>query len=185
MDTKMPYLIIINGAPGVGKTTLAKRLHKDLAIGLVTKDAFKEFLFDTVGADDRDWSFALGKEAIDFCYHFTKFALQHERSVIFESAFWPEHAKRDVEQLIQETGVRALEIYCTVTEETRHQRFNERIESGERHHGHADSPITTSDGLEKYGPLDVCQRVDVDTGEFYDEAYTDLLNVIKKFAKGE
>lgn len=185
MQDPRAYLVIINGAPGVGKTTLAKRLQKDLDIGLVTKDGFKEFLFDTVGTGDREWSFTLGKEVIHFCYHFVKLSLQNDRPVIFESAFWTEHAVKDMRLLLEEVHVPALEVYCTVDEETRQRRFNQRLVNGERHPGHADSPTTSASDVEKYLPLDVSRRVDIDTGELDDSAYTDLLNVIRTFTKGD
>lgn len=42
-------LIIINGLPGTGKTTIAKPLASKLGFPLIAKDGIKEFLFDTVG----------------------------------------------------------------------------------------------------------------------------------------
>lgn len=185
MSSNSPYLLIINGAPGVGKTTLAKRLHKDLGIGLVSKDLFKEFLFDTVGTGDREWSFLLGKEVIQFCYHFAKLSIQNKRSVVFESAFFVEYARGDMREIIEQTHVRPLELYCSLDESERQRRFGARIESGERHIGHADSISETAiTNIEKYAPLDVCQRITIDTGAFGDAEYDKLLSSIKEFVKG-
>jgi len=46
-------LIIINGLPGTGKTTIAKPMAEQLGFPLVSKDTIKEFLFDTIGVSDR------------------------------------------------------------------------------------------------------------------------------------
>lgn len=185
MSTHSPYLVIINGAPGVGKTTLAKRLHKDLGASLVSKDMWKELLFDTVGTGDRKWSSLLGKELIAFIYHFTQVCLTNERSVILENAFYAEYARGDIRRLIEQTHVRPLEVYCTLDETERQRRFGARIESGERHPGHTDTIAETAlADKNTYEPLDICQRITVDTGVFGEAEYDKLLNTIKEFVKG-
>ena len=42
-------LIIINGAPCTGKTTLGRKLAKQLCLPFLSKDGIKEVLFDTLG----------------------------------------------------------------------------------------------------------------------------------------
>ncbi len=53
-------LIIILGPPGTGKTTLGKRIAKDLNLPFVHKDGIKELLFDKLGWSDRVWSRKVG-----------------------------------------------------------------------------------------------------------------------------
>jgi predicted kinase len=185
MSHQPPYLLIVNGAPGAGKTTLAKQLHADLNISLVSKDMWKELLFDTVGTGDRTWSSLLGKELIAFIYHFANVCLANDRPVILENAFYAGYARQDLGKLIQQTHARPLEIYCTLDEAERQRRFAARIESGERHPGHTDTvEDTTLAGIDTYAPLDICQRITVDTGAFGDIEYDNLLSSIKEFVKG-
>lgn len=65
-------LLIVVGPPASGKTGLARRLAVDLRLPLLSRDDFKECLFDTLGSGwrvagmmtsdtpDREWSKRLG-----------------------------------------------------------------------------------------------------------------------------
>lgn len=62
-------LILITGHPCTGKTTLGKRLAEELNLPFVSKDDFKELLFDTLGWKDREWSKKLGTASYTILYH--------------------------------------------------------------------------------------------------------------------
>ena len=53
-------LIIINGAPGTGKTILGRKLSQELSLPLLSRDDIKESLFDNLGWRDHAWSEKLG-----------------------------------------------------------------------------------------------------------------------------
>lgn len=55
-----PVLVIVLGAPGAGKTTLARRIAAEIGWPLLVRDDIKEILFDTLGWSDRQWSRKLG-----------------------------------------------------------------------------------------------------------------------------
>ena len=61
-------LVIINGLPETGKTTITKPLSDTLGFPLISKDTVKEFVFDTIGVGDREWSKTLGKVSSEFLY---------------------------------------------------------------------------------------------------------------------
>jgi predicted kinase len=52
----MPVCIVVSGPPCAGKSTLAARLAARAGWPLLAKDAYKERIFDHLGARDRDWS---------------------------------------------------------------------------------------------------------------------------------
>src|SRR5688500_5640391 len=64
MQGTTPALIIVNGLPATGKTTLSIQLADALGLALFSKDMFKEILFDTLGWSDRAWSRRLGVASI-------------------------------------------------------------------------------------------------------------------------
>ena len=49
----MNRLIIVTGAPGTGKTTLALDLSRRLGLPVLSRDDLKERLFDRIGWKDR------------------------------------------------------------------------------------------------------------------------------------
>lgn len=68
MAGRRPLLVLVNGAPASGKSTLAARLARELALPLIAKDALKEVLFDTLGAPDHARSRELSAASYDLIY---------------------------------------------------------------------------------------------------------------------
>src|SRR3954471_22990851 len=60
---KKPRLVLIVGAPGAGKTTLARHLGAALGFAVLTKDGLKEGLADELGSGDLVRSRELGQMA--------------------------------------------------------------------------------------------------------------------------
>ena len=79
-----PLVILVNGLPATGKTTLARRLATDLRLPLLAKDAIKETLFDTLGWSDRVWSRRLGAVTFTLLYMLLEEQLRAGRSCVVE-----------------------------------------------------------------------------------------------------
>jgi predicted kinase len=133
-----PLLIIVTGQPCAGKTTLARRLAADLDLPLVSRDAIKERLFDTLGWSDREWSRRLGRASYALLYDTAELLLRAGQSLIIESNFSAVHLIDDLRKLKQEAGCATLVVHCRAEWETLARRFRQRSASGERHPGHVD-----------------------------------------------
>jgi cytidylate kinase len=177
-------LIIVNGLPGTGKTTIAQPLALKLGLPLISKDTIKEFLFDTVGLGDREWSKMLGKASSEFLYSVTDDLLANDKSVIIESAFELSFATRKIQSYIDKYNPDIIEIYLMTKQDTRRQRFIDRNESGVRHVGHVDQANylkeNEAEPYEKYEPLNLGKLIKIDTTNS-PVNLGQLINEIQKF----
>lgn len=165
-------LIIINGLPATGKTTLAEPLSRELQIPLISKDSIKEFLFDKLGSKDRRWSKTLGGLSYEFIYAITDTMLDEGQSIMIENAFEVAFAKPRLEHIISKHSPDVLEVYCYTSPAVRKQRFVVRNESGNRHAGHSDhenyQENTGPEPLDKYAPLELGHMLRIDTTNILD-----------------
>ncbi len=131
-------LIIVLGAPGVGKTTLARRMADELGLPLLVRDDVKEILFDTLGWSDREWSRKLGYASWLILRYMVGQFLGAGQSVIVESNFRADREGGSFEDLIARYHPRIVQVLCETAPDVAYERFKRRAESGERHPGHID-----------------------------------------------
>ena len=174
-----PKLIIIQGAPASGKTTVSRYLVEQLnGVLLVSKDSIKEFLFDNQPSGDRDWSRVLGKASIAAMYEITKVFLASGRHVILESAFDTEYARADIKRL----NADVFEVYCRCDEDKTIERFKARAMS-ERHPGHLDEAANyDGEAIKRFQPIGVGTTMIIDTTDNVDaHKYETLVRDIALF----
>lgn len=136
--TVKPLLIIITGLPGTGKSALGKKLAEELQLPFISKDDFKELLFESLGWEDREWSKKLGAASYDMLYHVTESILKVDKSMIIETNFHPIIASNKLCELKAAYGFEPFQILCHTEGDVLFERFKKRAESGNRHEGHRD-----------------------------------------------
>jgi predicted kinase len=127
----LPLLIVVTGAPGSGKSTVARALASELGLPLLAKDDVKESLFDILGIGDREWSRKLGAATYEILFAVARRLLESGVSCTLESNF--SHA----EPLRSLPTARVVQIVCTAPTEVVLERYAHRV----RHPGHLDSEI--------------------------------------------
>lgn len=183
----MLKVVVIQGPPAAGKTTLVHKLADELKVGYIAKDSIKELLYDTLGTPlSRDMSRAYGKVAIEAQFAVLRNLAPYDMTVLFESAVHPDMAEGDFQLLADEYGVRFMQIYCHAAPEVLLSRFDQRVRSGARHPGHPDTAgrRTLDDAkgwLDAYGQLPLQETVTIDTGTSDGINYDSLLKSIREF----
>jgi len=180
-------LIVIQGMPGAGKTTLARQLAKSLKLPQLGKDELKEFFFDKLGIGDRDWSRDIGRVASETLYEVADAMLANNRSFILESAFYKQLAVAELARVLKANNARCLELYCYTNQDERHRRFVARNESGERHPGHIDAAnynaSSEAQDADRYAPLEIGDMWKIDTTHFGETEYNELRQKLELYLK--
>lgn len=179
-----PVLLIVTGAPGTGKTTLARRIAQEFHLPLIAKDDIKESLFDSLGWKDRAWSQQLGRATMRLLFYFVETQLAAERSCIVESNFRAELATTEFRALQARHDFVPLQIVLKCERDALIQRFRARSNSDARHPGHVDhlsSEEELADILTRdYGALDIGGPViEIDTTDFGKIDYAELFHAIE------
>ena len=158
-QAERPVLILISGAPGTGKTTLARLIAAELPVVVLEKDAIKEILFDTLSTTDREWSRKLGRATFALLYALTEGQLQARQSVVVEAAFQPEHEVEWLERMKERYDFDILEFHFYGDKETVLRRYAARAALDARHSGHSagmsENALVTElrENYERYSPL--------------------------------
>lgn len=133
-----PALIIVTGHPATGKTTLSQALATGLRLPLLSKDAFKEVIFDGLGWSDREWSRRVGATAMMMLYHTAATLLQSGQSLIMESNFRVDLDTERMRNLHTIAPFTPIQIRCVASGDVLVERILSRIAQGARHPGHCD-----------------------------------------------
>lgn len=176
-----PALVVVCGAPGTGKTTLARRLAQDLGLILIAKDDLKEALADEHGVGDRERSRELGRMAYDELYAKAAALLAAGTGVVLEANFYRDPSEQHLRSLAARGS--AVVIECVCDADLRRRRFTERGDRGERHAVHLDAEILANEWTDELSTFAIDiggPRLVVDTTRGYEPP----LGSIVAFARG-
>jgi predicted kinase len=131
-----PYVVVISGAPGSGKTTLGWELSRRLHVPFISRDDIKTGLHVTHRSDDPKEVWRFAQIAFDTFFAAVAQFVAAGVSVVIEAAFHAEHAPADLDRL----GRHATLIHVALDTPTQVslRRYRARAEAGDRHPAHND-----------------------------------------------
>ena len=152
-------IVIVSGAPGAGKTTLAVPLAAGLGFPLVAKDYLKETVWDALGppVGDLTWSRRTGGAAMELLWGIARRC----PTVVLEANFRP-HSHYERDQLVS-LGGRIVEVHCRCPVDLAARRYAQRA-AGPCHHAAHVGRTATAEWLTQFSrPVAVGPVVTVDT----------------------
>jgi predicted kinase len=154
-------VVLVSGAPGAGKSTLAVPLSRALGLPLLSKDVIKEQLVATLPPGDPDplaWSRVVGAAAMELLWVLAR----QPSSVVLEANVRP---RSEVERAhLRGLGRPIVEVHCVCPPEVAADRFRRRARAGSRDlRTHPLTSLSPELLAEFDGPMGLGDVVAVDT----------------------
>ena len=135
-----PYLIIVTGRPGSGKTTFAKALACEIFLPLISRDQIKEGYVHTVGRAHAELPQESNKIVTEIFFDTLLGLVDNKVSVIAEAAFQHKVWANMLERFMGKSRMYLL--ICRVNDEVAHERFIRRgLENPMREFFHGDKGV--------------------------------------------
>ena len=182
-----PCVLIVNGHPATGKTTLAQFLSRRLALPLLAKDYVKETLGDHLGAASYEGSVRLGRAAFETIFTLAEAWLKSGVSLILESPLRADIEDSRIARLERECPCTATQILLTAKPAILSQRYRQRSRNPSRHPSHFDEQrFSQIDAMvvEPLKPLTVSGgTLTVDTSNWCEVNYDSILKWVLESTK--
>lgn len=161
-----PWLIVVCGGVGTGKSTLARNLALDLGFELLQTDAVRRDLFGAAGhgagMDEGIYSRANRLKVYHEAFQRAARSLDESVPVVVDGSFQLAGAWEELEHLLPHLSARVLVVHCRCSPELARRRIEKRL-AGNRSESDARPEMVRSDGAAHVEIPANLARVGVDT----------------------
>lgn len=135
-----PYLLVVTGRPGSGKTTFAKELSNEIFMPVISRDQIKEGYVHTLGKRHTELPEEANKIATEIFFDTLMGLLTNNVSVIAEAAFQHTIWSTMLEQFMGKARIYLL--ICKVDDKVALHRFVQRgLDNKLREYFHGDKGV--------------------------------------------
>lgn len=183
-----PTLIIINGLPASGKTTLSEKLSLTLGVPCFSKDGFKEVLADSLGFDSHADSQEYGKVSFELLVYVAKQSLIAKQSVMIEGNFRAGDIMQNFLTWVHNQDIQIREVVCYAKSDVLTKRFHERKRHAVHHTKSPqdwDEYFASMKGNEALSELDIERSLAVDTTHPETLAYDSIADFLSEVKNAE
>ena len=171
-----PYLLIVTGKPGAGKTTFAKKCGDEIYMPVISRDQIKEGYVHTFGKSHSELPPESNRIVTEIFFDTLIGLIDSGVSVIAEAAFRHEVWANRLEPFIEKARIYLL--ICRVSDKIAGDRFNKRrSENNMREYFHGDNDIEPNAVIYDEPHLNV-PTFYIDTAGEYNSAVKELTEKI-------
>jgi cytidylate kinase len=132
-----PVVVVVTGLPGAGKSTVGRRIADHFNLPFITKDTFKELIFDGLGWSDKAWSLKVSATTHRIMDYVIAEECKARQSVVVESNFKPAVDSVRFRDLTERFGAALVQVLCWASGDVLFERYKHRLEV-DRHPGHVE-----------------------------------------------
>jgi len=135
-----PYLLVVTGRPGSGKTTFARALGDEIFMPVIGRDQIKEGYVHTFGKKHTELGVEANKAASDIFFDTLRVLIESNVSLIAEAAFQHKIWSFMLEPFLDKARIYLL--ICRVDAKTAQDRYIRRgLENRSREYFHGDTGV--------------------------------------------
>jgi predicted kinase len=133
------FIVVVTGPPAGGKSSAARAIAGELAVPFLSKDEFKERLYEVFGAEDA-LEEQIERAALAILFSVAASQLRVGVSVVVESNFDSRSDTAPLRELAASHDAHVVQVHLSGPVDEIVAAFARRAASGERHRGHGDNP---------------------------------------------
>ncbi|MBO4920100.1 MAG: AAA family ATPase [Erysipelotrichaceae bacterium] len=132
----MSLIILISGAPGTGKSTIAgKVMERYPELELLSYDTLKEVFWERYGFDNKEEKEEISRRSLAFFYEELERMMKEEKNIISEYPFYQRHREK-LKTLVEQYNYRCISILLYGDRHVIYEREKQRNRNYNRHPAH-------------------------------------------------